>query len=63
MTETAEKILNTLNVENREWEDVKNIHANRGRIEVPNKIEPLFARLDVKEEMEYLENLIKGNRK
>lgn len=63
MPETAEKILNTLNVENRQWEDIKNIHANSGMIEVPSKIEPLFARLDVKEEMEYLENLIKGNRK
>ena len=63
MPETAEKILNTLNVENRQWEEIKNIHANSGMIEVPSKIEPLFARLDVKEEMEYLENLIKGNRK
>ena len=63
MPETAEKILNTLNVENRQWEDIKEIHSNIGMIEVPSKIEPLFARLDVKEEMEYLENLIKGNRK
>ena len=63
MPETAEKMLQQLNVEDNSWESIKNTKIENKVIEVPEKVEPLFARLDANEEMEYLENLIKGNRK
>ena len=63
MPETADKIFKQLNINEKEWDSIKNININKGIIEVPEKVEPLFARLDVKEEMEYLENMVKGNKK
>ena len=63
MPETAEKIFDSLNINNKDWDSIKNIDVNKGQIQVPEKVEPLFARLDVNEEMEYLENMIKGNKK
>lgn len=63
MPETANKIFKQLNIKPENWDSIKNIDVKNKEIEVPEKVEPLFARLDVKEEMEYLENMIKGNKK
>ena len=63
MPETADKIFKQLNIKPENWDSIKNIDVKNKIIEVPEKVEPLFARLDVKEEMEYLENMIKGNKK
>ncbi len=63
MPETADKIFKQLNIKPENWDSIKNINASKGIIEVPSKVTPLFARLDVEEETKYLEDLIKGNRK
>ncbi len=63
MPETADKIFDGLNINNKDWDSIKNIDIKDKKIEVPEKVEPLFARLDVEEETKYLEDIIKGNRK
>lgn len=63
MPETAQTIFEQLNIKKQNWDSIKNIDIKKGEIQVPSKVTPLFARLDVEEETKYLEDMIKGNKK
>lgn len=58
MQDTSEKMLNELNTNERDWDSIYDFNINRGIIKVSKNPEPLFARLDVEEETEYLQSLI-----
>ena len=60
MDETANKIFEYLNIQERDWNSCHEFNCKRGEIQVLNNTQPLFARLDVAEETEYIESLIKG---
>ena len=60
MSETANKIFEQLNSDEKEWNSAYEFNINRGKISISKNTEPLFVRLEVEKEMEYLENLIKG---
>ena len=59
MEDTSNKMFEQLNITEREWNSSHKFDTQRGIVKVKTG-EPLFARLDTKEETEYLENLIKG---
>jgi len=59
MQETSNKIFEQLNIKEKEWASVYEYNIEHGVIEVSKSIEPLFARLEVDKEIEYLESLIK----
>ena len=60
MNETSCKIFRQLNITDKQWDSCHEYNLNRGDIEVVQTAEPLFARLEVEKEIEYIENLIKG---
>ena len=60
MNETSNKIFKYLNISTTNWDSCHEFEVKRTLINVANGVEPLFARLDVEKEIEYLENLIKG---
>ena len=60
MEETSNKIFEQLNIKIKNWESAHEFIASRGIIEVTKNAEPLFTRLEVEKELEYLEGLIKG---
>ena len=60
MSDTANKIFEQLNINVREWDSSHEFIANRGMVKVGKNPEPLFVRLEVEKELEYLEDLIKG---
>ena len=60
MSETANKIFEQLNSDEKEWNSAYEFNINRGEFSISKNTEPLFLRLEVEKEMEYLENLIKG---
>lgn len=60
MNETANKIFSQLNINEKDWNSAYEFNINRGIVKVTKKAEPLFTRLEVEKEMEYLEDLIKG---
>ena len=60
MSDTANKIFEQLNIEVRDWDSSHEFIANRGIVKVVKNPEPLFVRLEVEKELEYLEDLIKG---
>ena len=60
MEETSNKIFTQLNIDVRDWNSAHEFIANRGIIKVEKNVEPLFTRLEVEKELEYLEGLIKG---
>lgn len=60
MNETANEIFEQLNSDEKEWNSAYEFNINRGKISISKNTEPLFVRLEVEKEMEYLENLIKG---
>ena len=60
MEETSNKIFAQLNIDLREWDSAHEYIANRSIIKVEKDVEPLFVRLEVEKELEYLENIIKG---
>ena len=61
MQETANKIFETLNISEKEWDSIREFKKERGVLKVQKQIEPLFVRLEPEKEIEYLEGLI--NRK
>ncbi len=63
MQETARKIFNQLNILNKDWNTIHQFNAYKGMVSVTKNAEPLFTRLDVENEIEYIENLIKGPEK
>lgn len=60
MNETANKIFSQLNINEKDWNSAYEFNINRGIVKVTKNAEPLFTRLEVEKEMEYLEDLIKG---
>ena len=58
MAETANKIFEQLNIDEKNWDRAFEFNEKRGEVLVPNKPEPLFLRLDKNEEMNYLNELI-----
>ncbi len=62
MEETSNKIFAQLNIDLRDWDSSHEYIANRGTIKVGKDVEPLFVRLEVEKELEYLENIIKGKK-
>ena len=60
MEETSNKIFAQLNIDLRDWDSSHEYVPNRGIIKVEKDVEPLFVRLEVEKELEYLENIIKG---
>ena len=62
MEETSNKIFEQLSINNNDynnWENINNYPQYNG-IKVTEKGEPLFIRLDVEQEVEYLKEIIKG---
>ena len=62
MEETSNKIFAQLNIDLRDWNSSHEYVSNRGLIKVEKDVEPLFVRLEVEKELEYLENIIKGKK-
>ena len=60
MNETANKIFSQLNIDKKDWNSAYEFNIDEGIIRVAKDVEPLFTRLEVDKEIEYLENLIKG---
>ena len=60
MNETANKIFSQLNIYKKDWNSAYEFNIDEGIIRVAKDVEPLFTRLEVDKEIEYLENLIKG---
>ena len=62
MNDTSNKIFKQLKINNKDWDSIYEYSVNREeKINVDEKSEILFTRLDTEEEIEYLENLIKGH--
>ena len=62
MQETSNKIFDQLRIELKEWDSINSFNINKGIIKVTDNAEPLFIRLDVNTEIEYLESLINGKK-
>ncbi len=63
MIASIHKIIEQLNIEQNDWESIKQININKGIVKVEKESEPLFVRLNADTEINYLKELIDGDKK